>query len=159
MPRKGKGGKGLPVEAPQNQAYGQAGDQIAAQNQIPLPDNQSPAQPPGATPLPNAPGQGGIENLLAAASGEGARAFPTPLGAPSTRPNESVGDTLGGSLIPTRPEVVTQTLAEIALTTRDPAVRGMLARLDMTRAANNAKPSQQSFMPPERLELPPNLRR
>lgn len=68
-------------KAPNDQAYGQRGDQIAAQQAMPLPQN---AAPP---PRPSTSGPTGPSVIDAAA---GFDPGITPLTAPSTRPGEPV---------------------------------------------------------------------
>lgn len=92
-----------PAQAPNAQAYGQAGEQLAAQKQIPLPQVTSPT--PGAAPQ-TAPTAGPPTDPLAAAT-----AFEpgiTPLTAGTDRPHEPV--TAGLSTGPgPGPEVFNQT--------------------------------------------------
>ena len=51
MPRK----RSQPIAAPQDQAYGQRGDQMAAQHAIPLPNERGVAPDTGSAPTPGAP--------------------------------------------------------------------------------------------------------
>jgi len=76
-------------QAPNGQAYGQKGDAIAAQQQIPLPQGQAPTMPAAqgaAAPQPG--GQTQPVDLMQAAQ----QFDPgiTPLSAPSQRPGEPV---------------------------------------------------------------------
>lgn len=120
MPRRAK--TQAPA-APQDQAYGQRGEQIAAQNQLPLPDERGPVGPPpapaagGAPPLAPPP----PPDPLAAAM---AMAPPPPDGqltAPTERPWEPVtaglplGDGPGPESIPLLAAPQRQTPAARAL--------------------------------------------
>lgn len=105
MPRKARPTQ--PIAAPQDQGYGQRGDQMAAQHAIPLPNNAGATANNINTPAP-APGQapGGPVDLSAAL--EAARQMAPPQGGldrPSDQPNTPV--TAGA---PTGPGVGTEAL-------------------------------------------------
>lgn len=133
MPRTGRR-RTQPIRAPQDQGYGERGDQIAAQRAMPLPDNRS-------TPLPEVqPEAEAGEQPVAtpqvdpvAAALAGAQQMPPPglLNAPG---DPSVPITAG---LPGRPgeEVLaaetprrTAILQEIARLTDDPALVRLIHR-------------------------------
>lgn len=120
-------------QAPNSQAYGQRGDQIAAQKAVPLPQTppQTPQGPP-STPAQDAAQQPDVMAL--------ARDFDpgiTPLNAPSTRPGEPVTAGLAQGAGP-GPEIFAQparatraadVLTALAQSTGDDRFMQMAARI------------------------------
>lgn len=122
-------------QAPNSQAYGQRGDQIAAQKAMPLPQ-QAPAQgqapPPGGTPA-----QAAAQPVDIMALAKEYDPGITPLTAPSNRPGEPVtaGLSLGagpGPEIFSQPARATRaadTLTALAQSTGDNRFMEMAARI------------------------------
>jgi hypothetical protein len=133
MPRKAR--RLQPPRSAQDQAYGQRGDQMALQRQMPLPDNRVAAQasPPGAPPTAPPPGGDPMAAVIAAA-----RSFSPDVPAltePSQRPTESImaGTPIGpgpgpealGIVRPRRESPLVQTLSMLARATGDPRLAQM----------------------------------
>lgn len=132
MPRTGK--RTQPIRAPQDQGYGERGDQIAAQQAMPLPDNRSLPQnaPAPAGTDPGRPGAG-VDPVQAAL--QGAAALPpagilTSPGDPQVPVTAGLGVGAGpgpevlGDDTPKRKAV----LQEIARLTDDPALVRLINR-------------------------------
>lgn len=121
-------------QAPNSQAYGQRGDQLAAQKQMPLPQAPDMAAQAGAAATPaQAAAQGPDLMTLAAEFDPGI----TPLNAPSTRTGEPVtaGLSLGAGpgpevfAQPARASRAADTLTALAQKTGDNRLLQMAARI------------------------------
>jgi len=144
MPRNAK--RAQPVRAPQDQAYGQSGEQMAAQRSVPLPDMRSSAPAAGPGPVgagvppavqgqnPTVPSTDPRMAAMSAAAGVGRP--PALLARPSQRPTEPITAGLPGGPGP-GPEAfggtdrVAATLDRIATLTGDPKLRELAERARM----------------------------
>ncbi len=131
MPRTGK--RMQAPAAPQEQGYGVRGEQIAAQNQMGIPDNTgvapSPAGPvPGGPPPPGGEALAGPQDVLAMLQ----QTPPPPAGGlarPSERPEEAL--MTGEDVEPVRRNVAADALEQMAEATGDPRFTALAQRARM----------------------------
>lgn len=123
MPRRAK--RPMPPTAPTGQPYGDRGEQIAAQQAVPMGPPPDAAGPPAARQA---------MDPMAAAQ---AMTMPTPISAPSERPNEPItaglpiGPGLGPEAVPMMPKMrrgqISQTLELLADASGDPGYSELAA--------------------------------
>ena len=147
MPRKAQ--RAQKVRAPQDQAYGQSGEQMAAQHQVPIPDMRgtsapsSPASGPSGGGAGVPPGNGvAVPQQLPPNPYEiaaGIPAGPPSLGAPTQRPFEpltaglATGPGPGPEILPGNGDRVATVYEKLAAATGDPRIAELAARARVSR--------------------------